>query len=553
MDRVLASRLLAGIAQHSMLRAGDRVGVAVSGGADSVALLRLLLEARERLGIVLSVAHFNHKLRGRSSDEDEGFVARLADQLGLTFHVGRGEVAVVAQRDKINLEDAARRARYAFFAKLAETGQLTHVAVAHTADDQAETVLAHIFRGTGLAGLGGIHPMAGHIVRPLLQVRRAELRSYLRAKKQTWREDATNRDTTRMRARIRKKLMPLLEKSFQPAVVGHLGKLAELARDDEALLENVSNERAAALFERGANVVRISIPELLRPVRNKSSNRARDPLCKEKETRNSNPEMHTPMLRSRGARSVPQPCGAGLKPGAPSALQGVPSRGKPGGVPNWCDGVHDGGMPGLSKRLVRRAVSEVKSRGGQLQAEHVEAVLRLAASGQNGTLLCLPGAVEVRRERDALVFCAAKAPRDAVGKKRRGIEYQCTVPSFAREALVPVTELGCAFRFRVIDWPAERGQTSAMGSVLDRDLLRFPLVLRNWQPGDRLQPLGHRSAHKLNRLLNEKRVGRWGRDGWPVLTSDGLVAWTRGLAVSAQFAANEMTRVGIMVVEEQEL
>src|SRR6266404_3114050 len=101
---------------------------------------------------------------------------------------------------------------------LLRAGERVGVAVSHTADDQAETVLAHILRGTGLAGLGGIHPKVGHVVRPLLGVRRAELRAYLRSKKQTWREDATNRDTKRLRARIRKKLLPVLEKQFQAAV-----------------------------------------------------------------------------------------------------------------------------------------------------------------------------------------------------------------------------------------------------------------------------------------------------------------------------------------------
>src|SRR4029077_15195127 len=156
------------------------------------------------------VVHFNHKLRGKSSEADEKFVRKLAANHGLTFHIGRADVAARAKREKANLEDAARRARYTFFAQIVQEGHLTHVAVAHTADDQAETVLSHILRGTGLAGLGAIHPVAGHIVRPLLDVRRAELRAYLKSRKQAWREDVTNRDVTKMRARIRKKLLPLL-------------------------------------------------------------------------------------------------------------------------------------------------------------------------------------------------------------------------------------------------------------------------------------------------------------------------------------------------------
>jgi tRNA(Ile)-lysidine synthase len=118
----------------------------------------------------------------------------------------------------------------------------------------------------------------------------------------------------------------------------------------------------------------------------------------------------------------------------------------------------------------------------------------------------------------------------------------------AQELRVP--ELGCVFRFRVIDWPAKRAETSTYGAVLDRDRLRSPLVMRNWRPGDRMRPLGHRNAHKLKRLLNEKHISRWARDGWPVLTSGGILAWARGLHVAAEFAADERTRAGMVIAEE---
>src|SRR5437763_15089434 len=194
---------------HEFVRPGDRVGVAVSGGADSVALLLLLLELREKLGFVLSVVHFNHKLRGEASDAHETFVAKLAAKHGLEFHSASADVAKKAKKERANIEDAARRARYDYFRSLVDSGVCSRIAVAHTADDQGETVLAHILRGTGLAGLGGIHPVADAVFRPLLGIRRAELRAYLRRKKQNWREDTTNRDTKRLRARIRKNLLPL--------------------------------------------------------------------------------------------------------------------------------------------------------------------------------------------------------------------------------------------------------------------------------------------------------------------------------------------------------
>ena len=137
------------------------MGVGVSGGADSVALLMLLLELREKLGIVVSVAHLNHKLRAKASEADEKFVAGLAAKHGLAFHAESVDVAARAKREKANLEDAGRRARYEFFARLVAEGKVDRVAVAHTADDQAETVLRTFCAGRDWRGLGGIHPTDG--------------------------------------------------------------------------------------------------------------------------------------------------------------------------------------------------------------------------------------------------------------------------------------------------------------------------------------------------------------------------------------------------------
>jgi tRNA(Ile)-lysidine synthase len=473
----LRPRILACLKKQKMMRPGDRVGVAVSGGADSVALLLLLLELREKLGVVLSVVHFNHKLRGKASDADEKFVAKLAAVHGLEFHTVSVHVAQKAKKEKANLEDTARRARYDYFHSLVDSGALTRIAVAHTADDQAETVLAHILRGTGLTGLGGIHPVAGTVIRPLLQIRRKELRMCLRASKQKWREDATNHDTTRTRARIRRKLLPLLEKQFQPAIVEHLTTLADLAREDESFLEAVVETRAAELVQKDGEVLRIAARDLLEPL-------------------NSVEEASA-----------------------------------------------------LSKRLVRHIVRSLKPRSGQLGAGHVNAVLELARLGQSGTSLPLPGGIEVRRERDGLAFHAIekKSPASTQSKTSK-FEYNIDLSRGVRE--LRVAELGCVFRFMVIDWPAKRAETSTDVAVLDRDRLRLPLVLRNWRPGDRFRPLGHRNAHKLKRLLNEKRISRWARDGWPVLTSGGILAWARGFHVAAEFAADERTRAGMVIAEE---
>jgi len=247
----LAERLLKTIRKQESICAGDRLAVAVSGGADSVALLCLLLELRAELGIVLSVAHVNHKLRGEESDEDERFVTQLAEQHGLELHVSAapvrrnhrpGKGSEIGSGIGSGIEAAARELRHGFFRQLAREGRVTKIATAHTLDDQAETVLLRIFRGTGIRGLSGIHRrivfeeqgrIFGELIRPLLGFRRAALQEFLRERGQSWREDSSNRDIAFLRNRVRHRLLPVIAEEFGEGAIEHMGELAEIARAEE--------------------------------------------------------------------------------------------------------------------------------------------------------------------------------------------------------------------------------------------------------------------------------------------------------------------------------
>ena len=242
----LAQSALAYIRAHELIRAGDRVAVAVSGGADSVALLRLVLELRDELGIVLFVVHLNHQLRGAESDADEQFVRELANCHGLEITCESRDVKALATERKLSLEAAAREARYQFFRSLLRS-TVNRVATAHTLDDQAETVLLKLVRGAGTRGLAGIFPKfvvrevsplssgksGATIVRPLLGTRRSQLRDYLCEIGQPWREDASNLDLRHTRNRIRHEILPKLERELNPSVAGVLAEAAEVARAEE--------------------------------------------------------------------------------------------------------------------------------------------------------------------------------------------------------------------------------------------------------------------------------------------------------------------------------
>jgi tRNA(Ile)-lysidine synthase len=240
----LADRLWKTIRKQELINAGDRLAVAVSGGADSMALLLLLLELRSELGIVLSIAHVNHRLRGEESDADERFVIEFAKRHNLEVHAQKSPLSCPPAS---GIEAAARKLRYDFFRQLARDSKVSKIATAHTLDDQAETILLRILRGTGIRGLSGIHPRLvfedlvfedrghtfGEIVRPLLGFRRAELEAFLRERGQEWREDSSNRDQAFLRNRVRHRLLPLLKENFGSTTAENLADLAEIARAEE--------------------------------------------------------------------------------------------------------------------------------------------------------------------------------------------------------------------------------------------------------------------------------------------------------------------------------
>jgi len=224
------------IERYSMLKKNARVLLCVSGGPDSVAMLSLFDALKKDLSLELFIAHLNHKLRGRDSDKDQAYVENLARRYKLPLIAAQEDVKRSARAKRLSLEDAARRARYDFFLKSAKELDIDSIATAHTRDDQAETVLMRLLRGSGLRGLKGISPkrhMDGFlIVRPLIDISRKEIESYLREKGIRPRIDATNLKTDFFRNKVRLRLLPLLERGYSPKIKELLASLAELLDKD---------------------------------------------------------------------------------------------------------------------------------------------------------------------------------------------------------------------------------------------------------------------------------------------------------------------------------
>ena len=247
------------------LRPGMRLGVGLSGGADSVALVCALALRAGSLGIVLHACHLHHGLRGEEADQDAAFVQQLAARLGLRCHIERADTAHQAALAGQGIEQTARRLRYDWFERLIAQGIVDAVATAHTLDDQAETVLAKLLRGAWTEGIAAIFPVVHHgkigsdqsgpgkILRPMLAIRRSQVEAWLTERGQPWREDSSNRDPAFTRNRIRHQLLPELEQ-WNPQIREHLANMATLARDEEAFWQAELDRLAPLLIHTGKPV-----------------------------------------------------------------------------------------------------------------------------------------------------------------------------------------------------------------------------------------------------------------------------------------------------------
>lgn len=487
MGRALSERVLFTIRRLCLLPAGSRAGVAVSGGADSVALLFLLAELREELGVTLQVLHFNHQLRGAAADADQAFVAELSQRLRLPCTAESRPVAEIARKERWNLEDAARRLRQQFFQDCVDRNLVDCVATAHTADDQAETVLMHLMRGTGVAGLAGIYPVAGKIIRPLLGVRREELRDYLLARGENWREDASNQDTSRMRARIRSQLLPLLARDFAPSIGKRLGSLAEIAREESHLWDETLQSILQSRAEQTSNGYRISIADIQYPF---------------------------PFART--------------EPGIAPATRGTAA------------------PPALQKKIIRALIQRVRGTLHGISAQHVDQVLALAAANQGGIETHLPGLRVSRDLRHHLRF--EPRSRETPGLPF-SYSYSIELPRQG-ETSIEIAPIQRVLRLKRFDC-AERGRDTKDGAAaLDGDLLQGSLALRNWRPGDGYRPLGRSAPRKLKRLFYEAHISADARGTWPVLVCGEAIIWSRSFGPAAEFAVTENSRTGIWVTED---
>ena len=453
-------QVVSAVRQGRLLRHDDRVLAAVSGGSDSVCLLMVLHELRQRgvlAGLDLQVAHVNYGLRGKESEADEAYVRDLGRTLGAPVHVER--VCVVEQPGQ-TFQSQARDARYAFFARVRREHGLTAVATGHTADDQAETVLLWLLRGAGMNGLAGI---AAHrddgIIRPLLGVTREQVLDYLASRGIAYRTDASNALRIYRRNRIRHEIMPLL-RTFNPRIVQGLARAAEILAAEAALLADLERD----LWK---TVVKDIVPG---------------------------------RVVLQGERLAQEPLG-------------------------------------FQRRLIRRAVREVRGSAAGLTFQQVGDVLARVVGVGHGRRLDLPGGIVVERD-GALITVGRRATEGPAGAGVGGATGSpLSIPGgiwfgesgphlLALEGYQPVT--GRADGRSVL--------------VVDADRLGSPLIVRTWRPGDWFCPAGMKGHRKkLQDYFVDQKIPRTRRGEVPLVVAPAGIVWVVGYRGDARFLPREAT------------
>jgi tRNA(Ile)-lysidine synthase len=436
----LVARVEKTIRRQRLMRQGDALVVALSGGADSTALLDILSRL-QGYHLRLIATHLNHCLRGLESDADQEFCRLLAARYAIPFEVRRLDIRKMAADLRLNLEDAGRRARIEFFDEIRKKYDAAAVALAHHADDQAETLLMRLLRGSGMTGLSGMaHRNTRGYVRPLLEITRVEIETYLHACGLKWREDASNHDTIYLRNRIRHHLLPLLEE-YNPAIRAGLAATATIISGDEALLMELTEQE----FRRS---------------------------CR--------------MEEGRAVFSC----------------------------------VHLGSInPALSRRLLRRAITQLTGTLEGIQLRHIKSILEVIASGRPHSHVVLPCGLTVLREYDNLII-ARSADSASVG------DDELLIAGVGRYQLLQ----GGIITVESITLPdVQKGEATIL---LDHAVSPFPWVVRTFRSGDRMVPFGMCGRKKVKDIFIDKKIPHSVRRRIPLLFSNNDLLWIAGVCCS---------------------
>jgi tRNA(Ile)-lysidine synthase len=446
-----------------MVEPGDRVLVGFSGGPDSTATLLSLYHLAARHDLTLGAAHLNHALRDDRAAADARHAVEAAAALDIPCSVETHSVEDFRKAHRMSLEEAAREVRYRFLRRTALAGGYTRIALGHHRDDEAESVLMRLLRGSGPLGLAGIAPLRQvpgstlTVIRPLIRVPRSAIMAFLKRHQVTFVQDESNADVCLLRNRIRHELLPLLTRDYNPALAEGLGRLARLLRDEEDWLGEVARETLASLTlaDHGTLLV----------------------------------------LDRRRLTACP---------------------------------------PALQRRVLRAAVAKCKGSLRRVGFAALEAGRELAVQGPRQGSCDLPDGLVIRGRGQRLEVQRLSHRRGAGRRSNRvalptGFAYQ--VPAMGSYAIQP-SGLTMIFTLPVSGPDRPVHQTGQKSAFFDMDQLRFPLLVRNFRPGDRMSPLGLKGTQKVKKIFIDRKIPREDRSRYPLLVCDDQILWIVGLRQS---------------------
>lgn len=445
------------IVEHKMIEPGDTVLLGVSGGPDSVALLWGLVELKQELGIELAIAHLNHSARGEESDRDAQFVKDLGGALQIETLIEKKDVAAEQAALKNSFQETARDIRLDFFQRTMSQIGANKIALGHTSDDQVETVLMNLLRGSGLKGVGGMNPIRFPYIRPLFYCSRSEIIGFLNDKSFSYCKDPSNEKTEYLRNRIRLELIPFLQEKYNPRITESLFEASEIFRAENDCLKNLGDHEFDYAVSKSV----------------------------EKGVLNVGIEYFTVL---------------------PLALK---------------------------RRLVRKAIQSIKGDLRRISFFHIQEALHLFEKSQKGKRIDLPDGVEVLCSGDHVEFKRIQSPDSSIlsGDGSRA-------PDWMKPLSIPgetqVEKAGLILKTEIIgssgaEFPAYQGNQA----FLDFDKTGDDLVVRFFQAGDRLRPLGMKGTKKLKSLFIDEKVPQEVRSSIPILTTgDNDIIWVYGMRIA---------------------
>lgn len=446
------------IFQHRMITPGEGVVAAISGGADSVCLLETLHLLQKVLDITITVAHFDHGLRPEADAHETRFVRELAASRGLDVVVEKAYPPLAP--DSPSLEEKARNLRYRFLHEVKAACGARKIATGHTRNDQAETVLMRLLRGSGPEGLSGIRPVRRDgIIRPLIGLTREEVIAYLGHRRLSYATDASNFEPEYLRNRVRLHLLPQLE-TYQPKIIEILARTADIARQDNECMD----EQACAWVGKWAEM-----------------------------------GLDGPVLPVPRFNQLPE---------------------------------------ALKNHVVRAALRALTGTLRRIGLVHIEAIKQLAGSPRPQARMTLPNGLLVRRVYHRLIFSRG-GPSPAEG--------YCVFVE--RSGRFFIDALGCTLSLEEMEpgQPSQDLQTDPWTAYLDADSIRFPLMLRNFRPGDRLIPIGMTGHKKVKDLFVDMKIPADLRTRIPILVQGARVVWVCGLRMDDRFKVTSSTTRALKV------